>query len=329
MDNPWSFVGYGPDCWGLTSSDGREGYRVHRPSMLPDDGTRDDGTIAPTAALKATHPELVSVFGYHGGYQSLTATAGDSMLPGQGYWIFLDGPALLDLSGAGAPVGKAVDRKRLAARPTGPVLWAESHGRRHELTLGVAPEDVVALPPVPPDGGFDMRVALARMESWQVPWSAAGACYQVHVQGDDVTLGWEIPADAAGHWELRITDQSYVLAGTQSLPLGADIPGIALRQHLESPLPQVFALAQNHPNPFNPVTTIRFSLPRSGEVELAVYSVMGQRVATLLHGPWAAGSHTVRWDGTDDSGRQLGSGVYLYRLISADQAETRKLILVR
>ncbi len=94
-------------------------------------------------------------------------------------------------------------------------------------------------------------------------------------------------------------------------------------------LPQSFTLSQNYPNPFNPQTTLRFDLPRSEEIDLAVYNLTGQKVATLAHGLREAGAYTLRWDGRDDDGRALASGVYLYRLTAGDRAATRKLLLLR
>ena len=94
-------------------------------------------------------------------------------------------------------------------------------------------------------------------------------------------------------------------------------------------IPQDFALDPNYPNPFNPTTTIRFSLPQAGEAELSLYNLLGQRVATLVKGAQEAGVHTLFWDGRDGQGRELASGVYLYRLQAGVQVETRKLLLLR
>ena len=103
-----------------------------------------------------------------------------------------------------------------------------------------------------------------------------------------------------------------------------------------SALPKSFGLAQNHPNPFNAETVIRFSLPTSSHTELAVYNLGGQRVATLAWGWREAGSHTVHWDGRDDEGRRLASGAYLYRLTGAGGQEagdppalTRAMVLLK
>jgi flagellar hook assembly protein FlgD len=96
-------------------------------------------------------------------------------------------------------------------------------------------------------------------------------------------------------------------------------------------VPTACVLSQNYPNPFNSETVIRFALPEAGEVELAIFNLAGQQVAMLVNEVCPAGTYTVRWDGRDDDGRELASGVYLYRLRRGDgrQMETRKLVLVR
>lgn len=85
-----------------------------------------------------------------------------------------------------------------------------------------------------------------------------------------------------------------------------------------------FTLEQNYPNPFNPTTTIRYELPQSSEVNLTVYNVTGQRVATLVSGSQAAGQHSISFDASS-----LSSGVYYYRLTAAGMALTRSMTLVK
>ena len=92
---------------------------------------------------------------------------------------------------------------------------------------------------------------------------------------------------------------------------------------------QAFSLAQNAPNPFNGNTVIRFALPQPSQVELAIYNLLGQPVAILVQGPSAAGSFSVRWNGRDQTGRAVTSGVYLYQLRAGDYTEVRKLLLLR
>ena len=88
-------------------------------------------------------------------------------------------------------------------------------------------------------------------------------------------------------------------------------------------------LFQNYPNPFNPETRIRFELPEKGRVKLHIYSVKGQLIRKLVEKDMTAGSHSVRWDGRDDSGRLVVSGVYFYSLSTKRVNESRKMILLR
>ena len=99
-------------------------------------------------------------------------------------------------------------------------------------------------------------------------------------------------------------------------------------------VPLTAQLAQNYPNPFNSETVIEYQLPQSGEIQLMIYDVMGQRVVSLASGPRQAGTYALRWDGRDDAGRQVASGMYLYRLeaaaVTGDRiVQTRKLLLLR
>jgi 5'-nucleotidase len=94
------------------------------------------------------------------------------------------------------------------------------------------------------------------------------------------------------------------------------------------PLPQVM-LGQNFPNPFNPSTSIQFSLDRDQPVQLAVYDVTGRLVRTLVSETRTAGAHSVVWNGTDNGGNPAPSGVYLYRLITAEGIEARTMTLVK
>ncbi len=79
-------------------------------------------------------------------------------------------------------------------------------------------------------------------------------------------------------------------------------------------IPLVFALDQNYPNPFNPSTTIRYALPEAAHVNLSIYNVLGQRVAELTNEVQSAGFYDARWNGRNDAGAQVASGVYFYRI---------------
>ncbi|MEZ5359564.1 MAG: FlgD immunoglobulin-like domain containing protein [Candidatus Zixiibacteriota bacterium] len=96
-----------------------------------------------------------------------------------------------------------------------------------------------------------------------------------------------------------------------------------------SNLPTAYAVSQNYPNPFNPETTILYALPEAGDVTVAVYNVVGQKVRTLVDEHQEAGEHHVVWDGKDAHGSQVASGVYFYRTQLNDFSETRKMVLLK
>jgi hypothetical protein len=93
--------------------------------------------------------------------------------------------------------------------------------------------------------------------------------------------------------------------------------------------PTPYCLYRNYPNPFNPSTTIRFSLAEAQPVVLAVYALDGRHVTTLLNETCPAGLHEVGWNGRDEQGRSLASGTYFYRLVAEGFQQTRRMLLLK
>lgn len=94
-------------------------------------------------------------------------------------------------------------------------------------------------------------------------------------------------------------------------------------------IPSEFALSQNYPNPFNPTTSIKFQVAQDAKVSLVVYDMLGQRVRTLVDGIQEAGFYTVRWDGSNDFGSKVASGIYIYRLQAGSFVSTMKMNLMK
>ncbi len=103
----------------------------------------------------------------------------------------------------------------------------------------------------------------------------------------------------------------------------------SVREAGVGPLPKEYALSQNYPNPFNANTQISFALPKAGNARLDIYNVLGQKVSTLFNEFMNAGSKTVNWDGRDDGGVTVPSGVYFYQLVSQDFRQTKKMLLIK
>lgn len=90
----------------------------------------------------------------------------------------------------------------------------------------------------------------------------------------------------------------------------------------------VLHLFQNRPNPFSPETEIVFELPRAGSADLRIYGADGRLIRTLFEEPREAGQHTAKWNGLDDAGRRVASGIYFYRLIAPGVEESRRMVLL-
>ncbi len=121
----------------------------------------------------------------------------------------------------------------------------------------------------------------------------------------------------------QIADDGVYAAFTTAAVLGIDDDPSA------DPLPYRFELSQNFPNPFNPVTMIEYSLPARSHVTIEVINILGQRVRTLVNESKSAGTHHIEWDATDDAGKPLSTGLYLYRFQAGEHVETRKMLLLK
>ena len=94
-------------------------------------------------------------------------------------------------------------------------------------------------------------------------------------------------------------------------------------------IPEQFVLYPNYPNPFNPVTTIRYDLPDDAHVVLAIHDLMGRDVITLVDGPKTAGSRFIQWNARDKQGRAVSAGLYLYTILAGQYTKTNKMVLIK
>ncbi|MBL7135844.1 MAG: CotH kinase family protein [Candidatus Marinimicrobia bacterium] len=134
------------------------------------------------------------------------------------------------------------------------------------------------------------------------------------VQSADVSYGRS--PDGADLWEYFTTPTPLAPNSTASSPE-------------EYILPQKYELLQNYPNPFNPITVIRYSLPEHSNINIIVYDVLGKQIRSLINRPQEAGYRSVVWDATDDFGKPVSAGVYLYRITAGDYSEIRKMVLIK
>lgn len=165
--------------------------------------------------------------------------------------------------------------------------------------------------------------------------------------GDPFTFPWPLPLDLSYDHAKTLDSEGYHLAGDDGYPLGDlnwfpemkkewqagnDGPLVPLMTSVENKNTRIvdnFTLSQNYPNPFNPATTIEYNLRKSDHVILSVYNMLGQKIRTLVNTRINAGNHSVTWNGTDDQGQNVGSGIYYARIESADEMRTIKMVLIR
>ena len=97
----------------------------------------------------------------------------------------------------------------------------------------------------------------------------------------------------------------------------------------KDPVVSEYRLYQNYPNPFNPSTSIRYILPERGKVRLKVYNTLGQEIRTLISSVQGAGEHSVQWDGKDNQGVTVSSGIYIYRLQAGSFVKSHKMMFLK
>ncbi|MCC6961982.1 MAG: T9SS type A sorting domain-containing protein [candidate division Zixibacteria bacterium] len=157
----------------------------------------------------------------------------------------------------------------------------------------------------------------------------------LHFKLDDPTLqSVEIGtfASADPSHELMFVYNEYVDGVPHVRDLTPEFVGGQVSLNARTPnlaLPTEFSLSQNVPNPFNPSTQVSFALPTAAKVNLSIYNVLGQHVKTLVDTDMRAGYQTVTWDGTDNTGHTVASGVYFYKLNAGDFTATKKMLMLK
>jgi hypothetical protein len=242
-------------------------------------------------------------YGYEPGYAVST-----QLQQGRGYWVKVsaDGQLHLDTAVVSGP------------ESTGDVSRA-SHGRLiirdatgNMQTLYLAGEQQVPgwydLPPVPPEGSFDVRFSTGRMLE-RISGEAIGIL--VSSVYYPLVVSWDMSSTEpimlmSGSTKVQMT-------GSGSVQVRNAGERISVYRSSEAGIPSAYALDQNYPNPFNPTTVISYEVPEVSYVKVGVFNVLGQRVASLVDGVVEAGRHTVQWDAMSPS------GLYFLRMVAQSE----------
>ncbi|MFC1512385.1 FlgD immunoglobulin-like domain containing protein, partial [Candidatus Latescibacterota bacterium] len=202
--------------------------------------------------------------------------------------------------------GNQYDCKYVDVHPDGKhmVVTGNIPGSK-KILLWVDIDTGTSIPLTPQDENYSVKYATISPDGMRVcyiPWGG---------------YGLPPPPWGGNPYELRILelDESMIYGYFQT--------------SVEADTPTVFPTIASYPNPFNPTTTISFTLPDAGYTELAVFNLAGQKIRTLVAGELSLGVHEVVWDGCDDSGHPVSSGIFVSRLVTGDNVVTNRMTLVK
>jgi len=248
------------------------------------------------------------------------------MSPGQGYWINMDQADTLRYPTSGYVAGEGLP-KAVVLRETSrlkPSRWVcDFWGGSENVTLGGRPArvgDVITVRD--PDGVICGEVVVTDPRG-----------FVVHVYGDDRETGFDEGAEDGDRLEFYINGRRAEIVLGEGIWREFGSEEIGLRASVQvrevSNIPGQYVLFQNCPNPFNAWTVIRYGIPFRSYVEVVVYDIGGQEVRRLVEGWKEGGYHVVVWDGRDDRGVEVASGIYFCRFKVGKFQKIRKMVMVK
>ncbi len=290
-------------------------------------------SVPVSVASVSSSPDSIirtSFFGYGGSYY-----ATDSLKPALGYWVKISQSGVLFANQSSGPASRPGPASPPAANS---LILEDAEGRTQSLLYGRNPEgrftsESYELPPLPPDGAFDIRYESNTMMEF------AGADHKettlkISAATFPISLRWGEQEHPMAAW---LVVGNRVISLLHEGEVLVEYPqSISLRLQGIEDSPIAFSLDQNYPNPFNPVTTVRYGIPIDGNATLRVYDILGRLIRTLVKREVSKGTYTVEWDGTNDNNNAVASGLYFYRLdlvpdggVGITLSESRKMLLLR
>jgi hypothetical protein len=145
----------------------------------------------------------------------------------------------------------------------------------------------------------------------------------------DTTFTTPYSTDATVVWELWLGTNATTTGGVIRVDDVSIMETAATGVEANGAMPTEYNLSQNYPNPFNPTTSMEFTMITAGAAKLVVYDILGSEVRTLVNAARNSGTHTVTWDGRDNAGNEVTSGMYFYRLTAGGNSWTRKMMFLK
>jgi len=284
-----------------------------------------------TITLSPPGNHLSNFFGYTGSYLPTT-----TILPRQAYWVKADSDGYY-VASAPMSVPKAFE-----LNPRDAWNWisiTDKDGNTQALYFVEDKDNRIALrdyemPPMFPVRGFTVKYSSGRMLETYGPSVGEGKDFgiDVNVAKGPFTIGWMINTKEAKRYSVvdPVSGKVVKLVGEGSVTgFKAGTRTLTLQVNTGSALPREFSLSQNYPNPFNPSTRVEVGLPEQARLQVAVYNILGQKVATIVDEMRDAGFHTLVWNGTTDNGVAVSSGVYFVRMNAGTFTGIRKVLMMK
>jgi hypothetical protein len=253
-----------------------------------------------------------TLYGFGVGYEGAT-----ELEPGSGYWLRTSAAGDVTFSSTGlARIRQFTDRMKDANS-------ISFNG--NALYFGVqVPEDEIlsySLPPKPQfEGAFDVR--------FSGDWKFAENSGVIELMNNTDMISVQYSIKDGSEWVLESASGTVTLNGNGEIQVVSS-DSYSLHKGSVSRTPETFALHQGYPNPFNPETTIEYDVARAGDVSIVVFDMLGREVKILRSGYHAQKTHSVSWNGTDNNGKSVPSGVYIYRMNSNDFSQVQKVMLLK
>lgn len=193
---------------------------------------------------------------------------------------------------------------------------------------------------------LDSETALMTDTYYNITVLFSGSDFEIYINGEldaysswsgqilptsiDLMIAQRLPTDNNYNFkgvldDIRIYDYALSVAEIQNIYNGQ----VSVQQSLINPIPDEYQLEPNFPNPFNSKTTIRYQIKEAGHINIEIYDILGQQVRTLIDQHQTVGYYSIRWDGTNEQGQALASGIYIVRIKSSRFIKSRKLVLVK
>ena len=254
-----------------------------------------------------------TLYGFSTGYESSTV-----LDPGKGYWIRTSAEGDVVIGGATARSREFVNRLENASSISfnGKALYFDANVPEAEAIS-------YSLPPVPPAGAFDVR--------YDNDLIYAGSIGNIAVMNPYGNLDVSYHISDNSKWILTSTSGDiFELSGSGHFSMtNIENAEFTLIKSEINVKPVMFGLQGSYPNPFNPTTTIHYSVETEGITSLVVYDMMGREIKSLVSGYLTPNHYSVVWNGRDNSDRPVPSGIYLYRLNSGEFTDMKKVMLLK